>query len=321
MRLSVVIPVYNEEASLTLLFDKIKSSVSQANLGPFEVIFVDDGSTDQSWTVIQELAGANPDQVKGIRQRRNFGKADALSVGFAQVSGEIVFTMDADLQDDPAEIPHFVEKIETEGYDMVSGWKRKRHDPIDKTLPSRFFNAMTRFLTGVKLHDFNCGFKAYRREVVKDLPLYGELHRFIPVFANADGFRVGELVVQHHPRQFGKSKYGFERFMKGFLDLVSVSVMTRFGRRPGHFFGGVGALVGIVGFVILLALWIGQQMGIYINARPLFFFGNLCVMVAVQLVTTGVLAELFLRQSTAHPSPKILPRTRSIKERVGFDQP
>jgi len=316
MRLSVVIPVYNEEESLKILFGKIRENDSDEH--DLEVIFVDDGSTDKSWEVIEQLAQEAPGVVKGLRQRRNFGKADALSLGFANVSGEIVFTMDADLQDDPAEIPHFLAKLD-EGYDMVSGWKKKRHDPIDKTLPSKFFNGMIGFFSGVKLHDFNCGFKAYRAEVVKGLVLYGELHRFIPVFANADGFRVGEMVVNHHPRAFGKSKYGFERFIKGFLDLISVAVMTRFGRRPGHFFGGIGAIIGVIGFLILLGLWIGQQMGVYINSRPLFFFGNLCVMVAVQLVTTGVLAELFLRQSAHRQNENLTTTSRTIKSRIGFE--
>lgn len=317
MRLSVVIPVYNEEESLKMLFGKIRENVPSEH--ELEVLFVDDGSTDKSWEAIQKLVDEYPNVAKGLRQRRNFGKADALSLGFAQASGEIIFTMDADLQDDPAEIPNFLKKLD-EGYDMVSGWKKQRHDPLDKTLPSKFFNGMITFFSGVKLHDFNCGFKAYRAEVVKGLALYGELHRFIPVFANAEGFKVGEMVVTHHARKFGKSKYGFERFIKGFLDLISVSVMTRFGRRPGHFFGGVGALIGVVGFLILLGLWIGQQMGIYINSRPLFFFGNLCVMVAVQLVTTGVLAELFLRQSSYRSSDcHKNSASRTVKSRIGFD--
>jgi len=253
MFISAVVPLFNEVASLRELFARLAAAA--APLGEWEVIFVDDGSTDGSWKEVQSLVAENPGRARGLRLRRNFGKAAALTAGFRAAGGDIIFTLDADLQDDPKEMPRFIGKMD-EGYDLVSGWKRIRHDPIDKTLPSRFFNAFVCALSGLKLHDFNCGYKAYRREVVENLPLYGELHRFIPVFAHAEGFRVAELPVEHHPRQFGKSKYGFERFVKGFLDLLSVAAMTKFGRRPGHLFGGLGVIVGAVGFLTLLALWV-----------------------------------------------------------------
>ena len=301
MRISVVVPVLNEAESVTPLFEKVSTAVEQLRgqykeLESFEVIFVDDGSKDESWKVIGALVDKNPAQIKALRFRRNFGKAAALTAGFKEASGDIIFTMDADLQDDPAEMPRFIEKLH-EGYDLVSGWKKIRHDPVDKTLPSRCFNALTRALTGVKLHDFNCGYKAYRHEVAKSLTVYGELYRFIPVFAHADGFRVTEIPVQHHARKFGKSKYGWERFAKGFIDLLSVAAMTKFGRRPAHLFGGFGLIVGAVGLGVLGWLWWNQLFGHYIGGRPLFFFGILCTLLSAQMLCTGILAELFLRQS------------------------
>lgn len=309
MKISVVIPVYNEEASLEELCRQIRAASPEA-----EVVFVDDGSKDNSWKIIEQLAGEFPGLVKGLRQRRNFGKAAALTIGFRAASGDIIFTMDADLQDDPAEIPNFIAKL-NEGYDLVSGWKKVRHDPlIDKTIPSRIFNAATTFLTGVKLHDFNCGFKAYRREVVAELPLYGELHRFIPVFAAAEGFRVGEMPVQHHARKFGKSKYGWNRSIKGVLDLLSVAAMTRFGRSPGHLFGGVGVVFGTIGFFTLLGLWVGQLLGQPIDGRPLFFFGILCMLLSAQLISTGVLAEIFLRRTGGGVA------SAPLAAKVGFDK-
>jgi glycosyltransferase involved in cell wall biosynthesis len=314
MAVSVVIPVYNEVASLKELSEKICAQGS-ATGGQLQIIFVDDGSTDNSWETIQSIAAANPQTVTGIKLRRNFGKAAALSVGFREAIGEIIFTMDADLQDDPAEMPNFIKKIE-EGYDLVSGWKKNRKDPLfDKTLPSRLFNAVTRMLTGVKLHDFNCGFKAYRKEVVGVIPLYGEMHRFIPVFANAEGFKVGEIPVEHHPRKFGKSKYGWYRSIKGCMDLLSVAAMTKFGRRPGHLFGGMGVIVGAVGFVTLLGLWINQLTKHYIGGRPLFFFGILCMLMGVQMICTGVLAELFLRQSGRHCEVPVAQKTGLEKKK------
>jgi len=313
MRISVIVPVFNEEESLVPLFEKIKTAVEAAALTPYEVIFIDDGSTDASWKTIDGLVTGNPGVVRGLRQRRNFGKAAALAVGFKAASGQILFTMDADLQDDPAEMPNFVKTIES-GYDLVSGWKKVRRDPLlDKTLPSRLFNWMTSLLTGIKLHDFNCGYKAYRAEVAACLPLYGEMHRFLPVFAHAEGFRVTEIPVHHYPRKFGKSKYGWYRSIKGCLDLLSVAAMTKFGRRPGHFFGGFGVLMGVIGFSTLFALFVRQLMGIGIGGRPLFFFGILCMLLSAQLICTGVLAELFLRQNGATTG-----NGSSVSERKGF---
>lgn len=313
MRLSIVIPHFNEEPSLCTLFEKIRAVAEP--IGSFEAIFVDDGSTDNSWKEVESLAAQYPHNVRGLRLRKNFGKAAALAAGFKHAQGEIVFTMDADLQDDPAEIPNFLKKLD-EGYDMVSGWKKIRRDPmIHKTLPSRLFNAVTRWLTGVKLHDFNCGFKAYRREVTACLPLYGELHRFLPVFAAAEGFKVGEMAVHHHARKFGKSKYGWYRSVKGCMDLLSVAAMTHFGQRPGHLFGGLGVVIGGVGFFTLLYLWINQLMGHYIEGRPLFFFGIMCMILAAQMFCTGVLAELFLRQSSTGAA-----RVPPIAQKAGFER-
>ncbi len=312
MFLSVVIPAYNEELSLRELFAQVSQYAAEFGR-EWEVLFVDDGSTDGSWKVMRALVEENPSRVRALRMRRNFGKATALAAGFREARGEIIFTMDADLQDDPKEMPRFIAKLD-EGYDLVSGWKKIRHDPIDKTFPSLLFNAMVRFFSGVKLHDFNNGYKAYRREVVETLPLYGEMHRFIPVFANAEGFRVAEIPVEHHARKFGCSKYGFGRFVKGLLDLFSVTIMTRFGARPGHFFGGVGIIVGAIGFFTLLYLWINQFFGNYIDGRPLFFFGIMCVLLAAQMIGTGVLAELFLRQGGG------VRRKIPVVEKKGFDE-
>ncbi len=311
MRISIVIPLFNEELSLRQLYENIEAVAK--GVGEFEVIFVDDGSTDNSWKEIESLSAQYPQHVRGLRLRRNFGKAAALAAGFKNAQGDVVFTMDGDLQDDPAEIPNFLKKLD-EGYDMVSGWKKVRRDPLfDKTLPSRLFNAVTRWLTGVKLHDFNCGFKAYRKEVVPVLPLYGELHRFLPVFAAAEGFKVGEMEVHHKARKFGKSKYGWYRSVKGCMDLLSVAAMTHFGQRPGHLFGGLGVVIGSVGFFTLLYLWINQLMGHYIEGRPLFFFGIMCVILSAQMFCTGVLAELFLRQSSTGAA-----RVPPIAQKTGF---
>ncbi|MEM9227906.1 MAG: glycosyltransferase family 2 protein, partial [Verrucomicrobiota bacterium] len=237
-RLSFVIPVFDEAATLEPLLEKILASVKEHKLGACEVIFVDDGSKDNSWDRITELVKVHP-CVIGLRFRRNFGKATALAAGFEAAAGEIIFTLDADMQDDPVEIPSFLRKLD-EGYDMVNGWKKNRQDPIEKRLPSRLFNSVACSVGGVKLHDMNCGFKAYRREVINSLNLYGELHRFVPVLAQAEGFRIGEIPVLHHPREHGKSKYGWKRYFKGFLDLVTVTATTRFLDRPGHLFGGLG---------------------------------------------------------------------------------
>ncbi|WPJ94710.1 glycosyltransferase family 2 protein [Coraliomargarita algicola] len=282
--LSIVIPLCNEEATLTPLFEQITSTVETNSLGDFEVIFVDDGSTDKSWEQIEQLKLAYPEQIIALRFRRNHGKAAALSVGIDKAQGDIIITMDADLQDEPAEIPHFLEKLE-EGYDCVSGWKQLRQDPLGKTLPSRFFNAATRATSGVKIHDFNCGFKAYRAEAIHSIELYGELHRYIPVLLAAEGFTTTEIPVEHHRRTHGVSKYGWKRLFKGALDLITVVVLTRYLKRPGHFFGGFGMLSGILGFLILASLTVEKIIfGHGIGHRPLLQFGILLVILGVQLI-------------------------------------
>ncbi|MGH2617853.1 MAG: glycosyltransferase family 2 protein, partial [Thermomicrobiales bacterium] len=228
-RLSVVVPAMNEEGNIPALHGAIAAVLEPAAI-PFEIIFVDDGSTDGTWAAIEAIA-ARDRRVAGLRHRRNFGKARGLATGFSVASGDVVVTMDADLQDDPAEIPRFLDKLD-EGFDLVSGWKQRRQDPLGKTLPSRVFNTTVRVVSGVRLHDFNCGFKAYRRDVLRDIRLYGELHRFTPVLAHAEGFRVGELPVRHHPRRWGSSKYGWSRLIKGFLDLLTVTFLTEYRQRP-----------------------------------------------------------------------------------------
>ena len=290
--ISFVIPAYNEEATVAELYQRIASAMETIDNTQYKVYYIDDGSTDGSWAAIEALCEAEPKHCSGLRFRRNFGKADALQAGFDHVDGNIVFTMDADLQDDPAEIPAFLKKLD-EGYDLVSGWKQVRHDPITKTLPSKIFNALARAASGVHLHDFNCGFKAYRREVTQDIKLFGELHRFVPILAHAEGYRIGEIPVRHHPREHGVSKYGGKRFLKGLLDLMTVVVTSRYLRRPAHLFGGFGLCSGSLGFLILAGLSIQKIFWqINIGGRPLFFLGILLLLLGMQLISTGLLAEL-----------------------------
>lgn len=292
IQLSFVIPLCNEEATVQKLFHGIQRVVATHALGPHEVIFIDDGSTDQSWQQLTELKQAHPEQLRVLRFRRNYGKAAALAAGFAKAQGDTVITMDADLQDDPDEIPNFIKKL-SEGYDCVSGWKQLRKDPLGKTLPSRVFNAATALASGVKLHDFNCGYKAYRADAIKSIDLYGELHRYIPVLLASDGYRITEIPVKHHRRTFGVSKYGWKRLLKGGLDLVTVIVLTRYLKRPGHFFGGLGLISGITGFSILALLSIQKIFfGSGIGQRPLFFLGILLLLLGVQLISTGLIGEL-----------------------------
>ncbi|MDY6802912.1 MAG: glycosyltransferase family 2 protein [Cyanobacteriota bacterium] len=294
-RLSFVIPVRNEEATIKPLFYRINEVMVREGIDSYEVLFIDDGSSDRSWKEITELIPQHPTLIKGIKLRRNFGKSAALSAGFGKATGNIIFTLDGDLQDDPAEIPKFLQKLES-GYDLVTGWRKRRNDPLSKTLPSKLFNRVTSLLTGVKLHDFNCGFKAYRKEVLDCIKLYGELHRYIPVLAHSLGFRITEVAVEHHHRQHGKSNYGLERYARGFLDLLTVLATTHYLRKPGHLFGGLGLLVGAVGVAALIYLSILWLMEIRpIGTRPLFFFGILCVILSVQLISLGVLAELVTR--------------------------
>jgi len=311
---SVVLPIFNERESLTILHEELSRAFQGKSV---EFIFVDDGSGDRSIEVIRELAARDP-RVKALRFRRNFGKAAALSAGFAEAKGELVMTLDADLQDDPSEIDRFLTAIDG-GLDVVSGWKKTRHDPWHKVGPSRIFNWTVSRLTGCKLHDHNCGFKAYRREVVQEVEIYGELHRFIPALAFARGYRVGELEVNHRARKFGKSKYGVSRLVKGFLDLLTVRFLTRFGQRPLHVLGSIGLmmlLIGGLGMVWLALTWLRQQIGTPaplrepIGNRPLLVYSATLLGVGTQMLTLGVLAELI----TAY---NLRPRdTYSVAERI-----
>ncbi|CAA7622630.1 Glycosyl transferase family 2 [Magnetospirillum sp. LM-5] len=291
--ISIVVPAYNERETLAALVAGVRASLQPLSGRTWEILFIDDGSHDGSWDEMTRLA-AEDGAVRAIRMRRNFGKAMALSVGFRAARGRTIVTMDADLQDDPQEIPRFLDKLD-EGYDLVSGWKERRQDPLDKTLPSRLFNAVTSKVSGVRLRDFNCGFKAYRAGVVRNIRLYGELHRYIPVLAHAQGFRIGEIPVQHHPRRFGISKYGLERYVRGLLDLLTVVALTRYSTRPGHLFGGIGVALGLVSAAALTWLtgvWLFTDSAI--GHRPLLSFGVMTGVIAVQLVCFGMLAELIV---------------------------
>ena len=272
------------------MFEKLRRALNFTG-GRFEILFVDDGSTDASFRVLRELRGRD-NRVKIIRFRRNYGKSAALSVGFQYAKGEFVVTMDADLQDDPEEVSRLINELK-KGYDLVSGWKKKRFDPITKTIPSRFFNFVTSVLTGIPIHDFNCGLKAYRRDVVKELKVYGELHRYIPVLAHWQGFNIGELVVQHHPRKYGKTKFGVGRFWKGFLDLLTVLFTTRYFRRPLHLFGMWGMLFALIGTAIDIWLVVEWFLGrTALSNRPLFIVGIMFIIVGIQFVSIGLLGEM-----------------------------
>ncbi len=293
--ISFVIPVYNEEATIKPLFERILDVMNLVEIDSYEIIFVDDGSRDNSWIEINELIKKNTHKIKGIRLRRNFGKSSALSAGFKKARGNIIFTLDADLQDDPAEIPKFLSKLES-GYDLVSGWRKHRNDPLSKILPSKLFNAVTSILTGVKLHDFNCGLKAYKKEVLDCIKVYGELHRYIPVLAHSLGFKITEVTVRHHQRKQGKSKYGLERYTRGFIDLLTVLATTHYLHKPGHLFGSLGLLFGVIGMTslgYLIVLWLMEIRPI--GTRPLFLFGILCIILSVQLISLGILAELITK--------------------------
>jgi len=293
--ISFVIPVYNEEGSLDELYSQICSSATATGKN-WEVLFIDDGSTDTSWEIMERLAKEDA-RIHAIKFRRNFGKSEALSAGFARVNGDIIFTMDADLQDDPKEIVHFMEKID-EGYDVVSGWKKKRHDPLEKRLPSKLFNATTSKLSGVKLHDFNCGFKCYRKAVIDEIQVYGERHRFIPVLAHQRGFKIGELIVEHHARKHGESKFGLERYVRGLIDLVTLVFLTGYSKRPGHFFGGLGLLTGGAGLLIdLYIIYIKLRYGTISPRYPLMFSGVMLTIVGVQFITFGLISELLISRS------------------------
>lgn len=295
--ISIVVPVFNERESLATLHGEIDESARRHGL-QVELVFVDDGSRDGSWEVIRDLSARDP-RVHALRFRTNFGKAAALSAGFKEVRGPICMTMDADLQDDPHEIPRFVHAID-DGLDVVSGWKKKRNDPFYKVIPSRIFNWLVGRLTRVNLHDHNCGMKCYRREVLQEVRLYGELHRFIPVLAAARGFRVGELVINHRARKFGKSKYGFRRYMRGFLDLLTVKFITSFSQRPQHFLGSVGMfsfVMGMLGMFYLAVTWVIRAIDPTstlepLHNRPLMIYSLGGVLLGAQLFSMGILAEL-----------------------------
>jgi glycosyltransferase involved in cell wall biosynthesis len=291
--ISVVVPLFNEERSLETLYREIAEALEQQGQ-PYEVIFVDDGSTDGSLTALAQLHGETTNVVV-VHLRRNFGKAAALQAGFLEARGDLVVTIDADLQDDPGEIPQLLAKLD-EGFDLVSGWKTRRNDPLARRLFSRLFNWATGVVSGVRLHDVNCGLKAYRAEVLRGMRLYGELHRFIPILASYRGFRVAEIPVNHRARQHGRSRYGPERYLRGFFDLLSVTFMGRYRHRPLHLFGGIGLLTGALGLVVLLYLTVLRLWGEAIGHRPLLTLGVLLVVVGIQFVSLGLLSELITSQ-------------------------
>jgi glycosyltransferase involved in cell wall biosynthesis len=287
--ISVVVPVHDEEQSVALLYEELEAAL-QPSGEPWEAIFVDDGSEDGTFSALTRLHARVPN-ARIVRLRRNFGKSTALAAGFAQVQGETVVTIDGDLQDDPAEIPHLLAKLE-EGFDLVSGWKTRRRDPWRRRLVSKLFNSVTGRVSGLRLHDMNCGLKAYRAEVVRGLPLYGELHRFIPVLAHYRGYRVAELPVNHRPRPHGRSRYGLERYVRGFLDLLTVTFMGRYRHRPLHLFGGLGLVLGLIGTVILVYLTVLKATGEAIGQRPLLTLGVLLVVVGLQFFSLGLISEM-----------------------------
>ena len=320
LQLTILIPLYNEDESLPELHDWIVR-VMMDHKYTYEILFVDDGSTDNSWAVIEQLSGINPN-VRGIRFNRNYGKTAGLQTGFLAARGQVVITMDADLQDSPDEIPELYRMIVDDKYDLVSGWKQKRYDPVTKTLPTKLFNAVSRWISGVQLHDFNCGLKAYRQRVVKTIApsLYGDMHRNLPIVANWNGFsRIGEKVVQHRARKYGTTKFGLERFVNGFLDVLVIAFVHRFSKRPMHFFGTFGTLSFFVGSV--LAVWLIIEKLVHIaqgvkfrNAtdNPLFYFGLVAIILGVQLFLAGFLGEMLVRQSLGKTTDSL------IAERVGF---
>jgi dolichol-phosphate mannosyltransferase len=323
--ISIVVPLYNEHDSLRPLYDEIVAATTAAHLD-FEIIFVDDGSNDGSWDVVVSLAKTDP-RVRGLRFRRNFGKAAALSAGFRVIHGNPVLTLDADLQDDPQEIPRFLAKL-AEGYDVVSGWKQVRHDPWHKVFPSRVFNGLVGWVTGVRLHDHNCGMKCYRSEVFREVRLYGELHRFIPVLAAARGFKVSEIAINHRARKFGGSKYmGPGRFVKGFLDLLTVKFLTGFGRRPQHLLGSIGLVsfgLGFLGMVWLALTWLIRLVDPTtfppLHERPLLLYSVACVLLGAQMMSMGFLAELITayqsRDEDAYSVAEETGKTEAAKAKV-----
>jgi glycosyltransferase involved in cell wall biosynthesis len=303
-QISVLIPLLNEEESLPELHDWIDRTLIAANL-TYEILFIDDGSTDNSWQVIKSLSQKN-ERVHGIKFTRNYGKTAALDTGFKAAKGDVIITMDADLQDNPEEIPALYKKITEEGYELVSGWKKKRHDPIlSKNLPSKIFNWAARRISGVELNDFNCGLKAYDKKVVKNIKIYGEMHRYIPVIAKWNGFsKIGEQVVQHQARKYGTTKFGLDRFINGFLDLISITFVNKFGRRPMHFFGAFGVFSFLIGSGITIFLIAEKLYNLFndlpfrnVTDNPLFFLALLVIMIGTQFFLAGFLGELFVKQN------------------------
>ncbi|MFI5171094.1 MAG: glycosyltransferase family 2 protein [Chitinophagales bacterium] len=311
MQLSLIIPVLNEEESLPELTQWIER-IMQENKFSYEIIFVDDGSKDNSWKIINDLNKINS-AVKGIKFRRNYGKSAALNEGFELAQGDVVITMDADMQDSPDEIPGLYKMVVDNDFDLVSGWKKTRHDPVSKTIPSKFFNRTTSLITGIKLHDFNCGLKAYKKAVVKSIEVYGEMHRYIPLIARTEGFnKIGEKVVEHRARKYGKSKFGWERFMKGFLDLISIMFVSKFGKKPMHLFGTMGFLSFLVGGII--TIWLITDKLIKMNSgekfrqvtdQPLFYIALVAIIVGVQLFVAGFIGELVTRNSPVRNSYQV----------------
>jgi glycosyltransferase involved in cell wall biosynthesis len=302
--ISVVVPVHDEERSVALLYDELRSALEPLGV-EWETVFVDDGSTDGTFAALTRLHAAASD-VRVVRLRRNFGKAAALGAGFGQARGDTIVTIDGDLQDDPAEIPRLLAKLE-EGFDLVSGWKARRRDPLRRRVGSRIFNAVTGRISGVALHDMNCGLKAYRAEVVRGLRIYGELHRFIPVLAHHRGYRIAELPVNHRPREHGRSRYGIERYLRGFLDLLTVSFIGRYRHRPLHLFGGLGLALGLIGFAILVYLTVVKLAGHAIGQRPLLTLGVLLVVVGMQFFSLGLISEMI----TSHHEERAAERERA----------
>ncbi|NJW52780.1 glycosyltransferase family 2 protein [Salinimicrobium oceani] len=304
MQLSIVIPLLNEEESLNELYNWI-ATVMRSNSFSYEIIFIDDGSTDNSWKIIKKIAAEDP-FVKGVKFNRNYGKSQALHVGFDKAEGDVIITMDADLQDNPEEIPELYQLIQKEGYDLISGWKKKRYDSVlSKNLPSKLFNAAARKTSGLKLHDFNCGLKAYRKAVIKNIDVYGEMHRYIPVLAKNAGYsRIDEKIVKHQARKYGKTKFGAERFINGFLDLITIWFLSKFGKRPMHLFGALGILMFFFGF--LFAIWIGASKlyklyqghpSILVTDNPWFYISLTTMILGTLLFIAGFLGELVLRSS------------------------
>ncbi len=303
---SVIVPLLNEEESLTELYSRITEVLSKLSQN-YEIIFVDDGSTDKSYNILQSIKSKD-DKVRIFQFQKNYGKSAALSLGFSEARGEIIITIDADLQDDPKEIPLLVSKL-NEGYDVISGWKKQRKDPLSKIIPSKIFNLVTSLLTGIKIHDFNCGLKCFRKTVVKNIKVYGELHRYIPALAAFDGYKVGELEVIHHFRKYGKTKYGMSRFFYGFFDLITVIFVSKYTHRPLHLFGIVGLLFFTFGFGINLYLTIRWFQGFGIGNRPLLFLGILLIILGIQFVSIGLLGEMIVNFS------KIEKKSYRLKEK------